>query len=104
MAAHLTGRVPQVGCNLTSMSELPSHASVLVVGGGTAGCVVAGRLAEQGHHAVILEAGPDHGPRASGTWPADLLDARSLPTSHDWGYADERLRFDRARVIGGCSA
>jgi choline dehydrogenase len=82
----------------------PQHASVLVVGGGTAGCVVAGRLAEQGHDVVVLEAGPDHGPLEAGAWPEDLLDGRSLPTSHDWGYADGRLRFDRARVIGGCSA
>jgi len=89
---------------VTPRSDLPGHASVLVVGGGTAGCVVAGRLAAQGHDVVVLEAGPDHGPHQAGGWPADLLDGRSLPTSHDWGYADGRLRFDRCRVIGGCSA
>ncbi len=81
---------------------LPNHARVLVVGGGTAGCVVAGRLARD-HRVAVLEAGPDYGP-AGDAWPADLLDGCVLPTSHDWGYDSGRLTFDRCRVIGGCSA
>ncbi len=82
---------------------------VVVVGGGTAGNVVAARLAAAGREVVLLEAGPDHGSFASGRWPADLLDASTLATSHDWGFrgpaADGRtLTLERARVIGGCSA
>ena len=86
-----------------------SPPDVVVIGGGTAGCVVAGRLAERADRRVLLiEAGPDYGNRTSGRWPSDLLDASTLPTSHDWGYrgpaAGERaLAFDRARVMGGCS-
>ena len=83
--------------------------AVVVVGGGTAGCAVAARLAEAGRAVTLVEAGPDYGPRGQGRWPADLLDATTLATSHDWGYvgptADGRtVAFDRARVIGGCSA
>jgi len=83
--------------------------SAAIVGGGTAGCVVAARLAEAGWSVTLLEAGPDYGPWEHGRWPADLLDATTLATSHDWGYsgpaADGRsVAFDRARVIGGCSA
>ncbi|MFM8774181.1 MAG: FAD-dependent oxidoreductase, partial [Actinomycetota bacterium] len=83
--------------------------TVVVVGGGTAGCAVAARLAEAGWMTTLVEPGPDYGPRDQGAWPSDLLDATTLATSHDWGYsgpaADGRtVLFDRARVIGGCSA
>jgi choline dehydrogenase len=85
---------------------------VVVVGGGTAGCVVAGRLAAESEaQVVVLEAGPDYGPRDSGSWPADLLDGGALVTSHSWGYGTGDLHplrgpveLPRARVIGGCSA
>ena len=84
---------------------------VVVVGGGSSGCVVAGRLAaESDARVVLVEAGPDYGPRGSGRWPDDLLDGGALVTSHDWGYASgeiagrEPIAFPRARVIGGCSS
>lgn len=82
---------------------------VLVVGGGTAGAVVAGRLVEAGLGVQALEAGPDYGTLSGGGWPDELLDARTLPALHDWGYVGpgatgQVLRFERARVIGGCSA
>jgi choline dehydrogenase len=82
---------------------------VLVVGGGTAGAVVAGRLVEAGLRVQVLEAGPDYGTLSGGRWPDELLDARTLPVLHDWGYVGPGamrpvLRFERARVIGGCSA
>jgi len=79
-------------------------AEVVVVGAGSAGCVVAGRLAEQGRDVVLLEAGPDYGPSDSGRWPSELLSARMLATSHDWGYRSGRWMFERARVMGGCSS
>lgn len=80
------------------------EADVVVVGAGSAGSVVAGRLAEQGRDVVLLEAGPDYGAHDSGRWPADLMSARMLATSHDWGYTSGRWTFERARVMGGCSA
>src|SRR5262245_46829554 len=83
--------------------DAPVEAEVAIVGGGTAGAVVAGRLAAAGRDVLVIEAGPDYGPAAAERWPADLLDATTLPTSHDWGYRDGRLPLDRAKVIGGCS-
>ena len=77
---------------------------VVVVGGGSSGCVVAARLTEQGRTVALLEAGPDYGPFGSSRWAPELVDARTLATTHDWGYTSGRWTFERARVIGGCSA
>ena len=79
-------------------------AEFVVVGSGSAGAALAGRLVEAGRDVLLLEAGPDYGAFGSGRWPAELLDARMLATSHDWGYANDRWTFERARVIGGCSS
>jgi choline dehydrogenase-like flavoprotein len=79
---------------------------VLVLGGGTAGCVLAARLSEEPDCSVCLvEAGPDYGAYDDGGgWPADLLDARQLALSHSWETDREDRSQLRARVIGGCSA
>jgi choline dehydrogenase len=77
----------------------------LVLGGGTAGCVLAARLSENPERTVCLvEAGPDYGPHAEGRWPDDLRDARALAFSHSWETDREDRSQLRARVIGGCSA
>jgi choline dehydrogenase len=74
-----------------------------VLGGGTAGCVLAARLSEDaGTSVCLVEAGPDYGPYAEGRWPADLLATFSLPLSHDW--SDDQRTLRSAKVLGGCSA
>jgi choline dehydrogenase len=81
------------------------HHDVVVVGGGTAGCVLAARLSKQPDRTVCLvEAGPDYGSFADGRWPADMVDARTLPMSHLWETEIEDRSASRARIIGGCSA
>lgn len=97
---------------MPALTKLPRAVDTVVIGGGTAGAAVAGLLAQQSSESVLLlEAGPDYGSFASDHWPADLKDARALPmSSHDWGYNSGHLyeprviRFERARVIGGCSS
>jgi choline dehydrogenase len=80
---------------------------VLVLGGGAAGCALAGRLSENPDRSVCLvEAGPDYGHLSEGRWPDDILDPRWLAVeSHLWARDDEDDRSQlRARILGGCSA
>ena len=85
-------------------------ASVAVVGGGSAGAVVAARLVEAGVDVVLIEAGPDYGSFLDGRWPPEILDATALATSHDWGYTSGPMVdrapwvWERARIMGGCSS
>jgi choline dehydrogenase len=81
------------------------RADVIVVGGGTAGCVLAARLSEAADRRVCLvEAGPDFGPHAEGRWPPEILDPRALPASHSWGTGGEDGRPLGGRILGGSSA
>src|SRR5215510_13146922 len=87
------------------------YADTVVIGGGTAGAAVAARLVQNTSQTVLLiESGPDYGAFSEGHWPSQLLDARSLPGGHDWGYVNNAGTgrpdhlLERARVIGGCSS
>src|SRR5919109_4600744 len=78
---------------------------IVVLGGGTAGCVLAARLSEEPSRSVCLvEAGPDYGPYEAGGWPEDILDGRQLAFSHSWETDGEDRSQLRARILGGCSA
>ena len=82
----------------------------IVCGGGTAGPVLVARLVKAGRRVLLLEAGPDYGPFDGGVWPPELVDSTTIPSTHDWGYTSggelpgRTLAYERARVIGGCSA
>ena len=105
--------------------HLPDEVDTLILGAGTGGAAFAGTLAARSTEQVLLvEAGPDYGPYAGGRWPTEVLDARSIPLSHDYGLhaeaetpdkapyglhtrpetAGRALDLPRARVVGGCSS
>ena len=81
----------------------------VIVGGGTAGCVLANRLSARRDRSVaLIEAGPDFGPADGADWPPELASAAFVPTSYEWGdlaeAAGHTIPYARGKVIGGSSA
>lgn len=86
----------------------------IIIGAGSAGCVLANRLSEDsGKSVLLLEAGPDY--PDFGKLPIDLKDGynvwRSAYGAHNWGYTatatplqSEPIPIPRGRATGGSSA
>jgi choline dehydrogenase len=89
------------------------HFDTIIVGGGSAGCVLANRLsANEDHHVLVLEAGrPDY------IWDIfiHMPAALSIPIGnkhYDWCYESEpepfmnnrRISHGRGKVLGGSSS
>src|SRR5689334_3979814 len=91
------------------MPDLTGTADVVVVGGGSAGAVLAARLSQDPARTVLLlEAGHAY---ASDAYPPALLDANKIADpDHDWGYTSRgtiqapRVLAPRGKVLGGSSA
>lgn len=85
------------------------RSDIAVLGAGSGGCAAAYHLSASGASVTLVEAGPDYGPFADGRWPSEILDARLVPLSHDWGlqHAGVEGRHSgvaRAKIVGGCSS
>ncbi|MEV4736270.1 MULTISPECIES: GMC family oxidoreductase [unclassified Microbacterium] len=92
-------------------SVLPTSVGTLVIGAGPGGSAFTAALAAATDETILLiDAGPDYGPFDEGRWPADMLDARTIPLSHDYDLRTPRtsgagtLDLPRAAIVGGCSA
>ena len=81
----------------------------IIVGAGTAGCVLADALSESGRHRVLLiEAGGK--PPLMSRIPAGM--PKLFGTRHDWGFQSEPNRscegrqvyIPRGRMLGGCAS
>jgi len=90
--------------------SIAKHFDYIVVGGGTAGCVLAARLSQDpGCRVLLLEAGAARGPAAMSD-PAGWLGLSG--TSVDWAYQTlpqagtdgEIHSWPRGKVLGGSSA
>ncbi|XP_006458797.1 hypothetical protein AGABI2DRAFT_177008 [Agaricus bisporus var. bisporus H97] len=98
-----------------SIDDLPSDVTYdfLIVGGGTAGPVVARRLAENpNNNVLLLEAGPSHVNVLATQVPGLMLDVINPANGFDWNYTttpqstlnQRSIDYSRGFILGGCSA
>ncbi|KAF9644026.1 GMC oxidoreductase [Thelephora ganbajun] len=106
---HLRGRAI-----VHDSSQLSQAYDFIIIGGGTAGLVLASRLSEDSNHTVlVLEAGnTGDDVKVSTDIPGNAFTHSLLHTPYDWGYNtvtqpkanNRQLYWPRGKILGGSSA
>ena len=97
------------------MTNIPNEAEYVVVGAGSAGCAVAGRLAAAGKSVILIEAGKNDIKNFMVTKPGMIGPMHAEPKLKklvDWGYhtvpqtnaRNRELPQPRGKVVGGSSS
>lgn len=81
----------------------------IVVGGGTAGCIIAARLAEAGKRVALFEAGPTDEENEKITDLRRWSELLGTELDHDYPIVarpnfNDRIRCSRGKVLGGCGS
>ena len=103
-----------LGSGLLGASVNPANAGettydYIIIGAGSAGCVLANRLTENGASVLLIEAG---GPDASEMISTPMRLIELWGTEYDWGYetvpqehaANRQLYWPRGKTLGGSSS
>lgn len=98
-----------LGASINSAHARESGYDYIICGAGSAGCVLANRLTEDGATVLLIEAGgPDNSEKIS--TPMRLIELWG--TQYDWGYSttpqqhahNRSLYWPRGKVLGGSSS
>lgn len=102
-----------IALGVTGLSHaVEDRYGVIIVGAGSAGCVLAARLSEdEARRVLLLEAGPDYS--AADDFPQEVARARSMAASfpghpNNWSFVGDLLPgrpypLARGKIIGGSS-
>jgi choline dehydrogenase-like flavoprotein len=105
-----TAGVPTSG-TITSLPPNVNTYDYIIVGGGTAGCVIADRLSQYLPEArvLVIEAGPSDYQDDRVLLLKDWLKLLGGDLDYDYGIVEQprgnsHIRHSRAKVLGGCSS